>query len=110
MLGFRPGTLAVSHTPSHVLRGSHRATMFVFLDVHDWMKGHDTDSERIGLTRQVPTCIQTRPMCRTRTKHLRFIAEWSSETERSKEYSYITTGCFEELAHHICMMDMIQDM
>ena len=110
MLGFGPGTSVSSCTPSRVLRGSHGATTCVCLDVHDWMKGHDTGSNRIGLTRSVPTCIQTQPMCRTRTKHLRFIAEWDNEMEHAKEYSYIMMGCFEELRHHVCMMDMSQDV
>jgi hypothetical protein len=80
------------------------------LDTRDWLKGHNTKFDRIELASPVTTCKQTRLMCRTHIKHLRFIAEWGSETEHAKEYSYIVTGCLEELMCHICTTDIIQDV
>jgi hypothetical protein len=82
----------------------------IFLDVHDWIKDYNTEFDRIELARPVATGVQTRLMRRTHTKHLEFIAEWGSEMERAKEHSCLATGCLEELTHHICMMDIIQDV
>jgi hypothetical protein len=68
------------------------------------------DIQITSFARPVTTSIQNRLMRRTYTEHLEFIAEWGSETEHGKEHSCIATRCIEELLHHICMMDMIQNV